>query len=70
MRDLVDKLQDEKLQQRFNCKICYADVVQTVFLPCGHCVACERCSQNIATQDRRCPICCEVIANVTHIHYS
>lgn len=35
------------------CKICYTNVVELVFLPCGHSVSCLACAQRLYT----CPCC-------------
>ena len=37
-----------------SCKICYQDEIDTVFVPCGHVVACSTCAERI--QDKPCPI--------------
>jgi len=44
----VRQLEEQKL-----CKICRANNVQVVFLPCGHLVSCSSCSPNTT----HCPVC-------------
>lgn len=66
LRLAMRALQDQPLQERFQCKICFDEILSCVFLPCGHCVACAKCARCV----RRCPICAEVITHRTWIHYS
>lgn len=35
------------------CKLCCTRIIDVVFIPCGHAMACEEC----ADRTRRCPIC-------------
>ena len=37
------------------CKICYQSEINTVFVPCGHIVACSECAERL--QEKPCPIC-------------
>jgi len=48
------------------CKICYVREYNTVFLPCGHVLACQQCSANL----KRCPICRNRFENVVRIYLS
>ncbi|GLV33503.1 Death-associated inhibitor of apoptosis 1, partial [Carabus blaptoides fortunei] len=43
-----EKKNDDRL-----CKICYAEELGVVFLPCGHIVACVKCVQSLST----CAVC-------------
>ena len=55
----------EELQRHFECKICFDAVVSTVFLPCGHCMACTTCGVKL----RNCPLCVSVVERVTHVTF-
>ena len=52
----------EALQRYFECKICFDAVVSTVFLPCGHCMACTACGAKFHT----CPLCVSAVERVAH----
>ena len=45
------------------CAICLTSPVESVFQPCGHACSCSPCGRRL----ERCPICREVIRNVTKI---
>ncbi|KAF2150582.1 hypothetical protein K461DRAFT_280584 [Myriangium duriaei CBS 260.36] len=40
---------DEDMMVKLNCKVCYTQLADTVFLPCGHLIMCKWCS------DQHCP---------------
>lgn len=54
---------DDPVHRDFECKICFDSLVATVFLPCGHCMACRKCG----TQFSRCPLCQAPIQNLTYL---
>lgn len=47
-----EKFQD-KIDFEHICKICYADIIRVILLPCGHAVTCTNCSVRLYT----CPLC-------------
>lgn len=49
--ELQQKL--ENIQQAFLCKVCMDAKIETVFIPCGHCVCCNICASNVT----KCPLC-------------
>merc|ERR1711971_380247 len=51
----IQELQNtnQDLQHWRNCKICMAEKVDQVFIPCGHVICCKIC----ITQLQTCPIC-------------
>ncbi|XP_069027497.1 E3 ubiquitin-protein ligase XIAP [Embiotoca jacksoni] len=53
--DPLEKLR--KLQREKQCKICMDRDICIVFIPCGHLVSCNVCSESLI----KCPICCGVI---------
>ncbi|KAL4648873.1 E3 ubiquitin-protein ligase XIAP-like [Arapaima gigas] len=53
--DPLEKLR--KLQREKQCKVCMDRDISIVFIPCGHLVTCNNCSQALT----KCPICCAVI---------
>ena len=44
-------------KERFNCKVCFDALMDTVFLPCGHFLTCKECADKL----RVCSICRETI---------
>lgn len=44
---------EEKISDSRLCKICYAEELGVVFLPCGHIVACVKCASSLST----CAVC-------------
>ncbi|KAL1262521.1 hypothetical protein QQF64_007786 [Cirrhinus molitorella] len=47
----------EKLQREKLCKVCMDRDINIVFIPCGHLVTCQKCSEPL----NKCPICCAAI---------
>ncbi|KMQ83398.1 inhibitor of apoptosis [Lasius niger] len=47
------------------CKICYLEDYNTIFIPCGHILACENC----ATSVTKCPICRKEFSNVVRAYF-
>ena len=51
------------------CKICYSEKSNTVFIECGHMVACDVCAKLIMeTDERSCPICRKKILKVIRVY--
>lgn len=44
---------DQPPHRENTCKICFSKDISTVFLPCGHVLACEDCANRVG----RCPFC-------------
>ncbi|KAK7138171.1 hypothetical protein R3I94_013715 [Phoxinus phoxinus] len=60
--DVSERVEDpimklEKLQREKLCKVCMDSDISTVFIPCGHLVTCQKCSESLD----KCPICCATI---------
>lgn len=45
----------ENKLKALNCKICLIGKVKLAFIPCGHCVTCVNCYNNL--EEKVCPIC-------------
>lgn len=45
------------------CKICYVNEYNTVFLPCGHIIACAKC----ASSQTKCPMCRKPFETIARI---
>ncbi|CAG0914368.1 unnamed protein product [Notodromas monacha] len=58
------KTTDEKFD--FMCKICMANKVEIVILPCGHLCSCQGCSSSI----KNCPICREEFRGFARVYLS
>lgn len=63
---LNDKNQKEnvKLNDSRLCKICYVNEYNTVFLPCGHILACAKC----AASQTKCPLCRKQFESINRIY--
>eukprot|EP01117_Protostelium_nocturnum_P015556 TRINITY_DN6051_c0_g1_i1.p1 TRINITY_DN6051_c0_g1~~TRINITY_DN6051_c0_g1_i1.p1 ORF type:complete len:424 (-),score=152.64 TRINITY_DN6051_c0_g1_i1:122-1393(-) len=49
--------EDEEDEEK-ECKICMEEEINTVFIPCGHLAACEKCAQLLSKgKVKKCPIC-------------
>lgn len=48
------------------CKICYDAEYNTIFLPCGHVIACSKCASSV----EKCPLCRKRYTNVMRIYFS
>lgn len=48
------------------CKICYINEYNTIFLPCGHVIACAKCASSVT----KCPACRQPFQNVTRVYFS
>lgn len=47
------------------CKICYINEYNTIFLPCGHVIACAKC----AASQIKCPVCREPFKDIKRIFF-
>lgn len=48
----------------YECKLCMDAPIESVFLPCGHCMACAHCARAMA----RCPVCMEPVSGLTQVY--
>lgn len=48
------------------CKICYNHKHDTIFVPCGHIIACAKCASAVS----KCPACRQPFDNIFRIYYS
>lgn len=55
----------EELDLRL-CKICYNNESNTIFLPCGHVIACAKCASSVA----KCPACRQPFEDVRRVYFS
>jgi hypothetical protein len=53
------KIQDERL-----CNVCMDELISSVFCPCGHYVACERCAKKLD----KCPVCRQPVGYVQFVY--
>lgn len=49
----LERLVEERIMEAVTCIICADNVMDTMFLPCGHITACRQCAE----QCDRCPLC-------------
>lgn len=59
--DEEEEKKDSKL-----CKICYSAEYNTIFLPCGHVIACAKCASSV----NKCPACRQTFDNVMRVYFS
>ena len=58
---------NRQLQEAMTCNVCADKEVNTIFLPCGHLVSCDRCSLKLCN----CPVCGTCIrGTVNSRHFS
>lgn len=48
------------------CKLCYLEERNTVFLPCGHVVACAKCALSVD----KCPVCRLPFTDINRLYFS
>ncbi|KAK7492000.1 hypothetical protein BaRGS_00016664 [Batillaria attramentaria] len=56
--------ENRRLRARRTCKICWRNVIDTIFLPCGHLCTCDTCSATI----RECCLCYQRIRGTAHVY--
>lgn len=56
---------DEKLREWRLCKICFINEYNTVFIPCGHMIACAKCASSLT----ECPNCRNSFKDVIRIYF-
>jgi hypothetical protein len=39
------------------CEACYSNIKNTIFLPCMHSYACDKCAVNVRLRGNKCPLC-------------
>lgn len=75
-KDKVEKLlkgvlEDKKREEKpptVVCTICMEKNVSSVFLECGHAVACYDCAIKTQTKSKTCPICREPVTRVVRTY--
>lgn len=55
--------EDEEADDKV-CKVCYNRPYDTVFMPCGHVVACRKCATSVS----KCPLCNDQYTNIVRIY--
>lgn len=58
--------EDEEKKDSRLCKICYNNEYNTIFLPCGHVIACAKCASSVT----KCPACRQPFESVTRVYFS
>ena len=54
------------VDKEFKCKICFDGVINKVFIPCGHMVACDHCARRCRT----CPMCRQHVQRAMRVYTS
>lgn len=57
---------EENIDEKFLCQICYVTERNTTFVPCGHVVACVKCALSVS----QCPICQKSFDKILRIYFS
>lgn len=67
LREVVARLRrtDGDPAWSYECKICMEGPIESVFLPCGHALACREC----ATGRKLCPVCAMPVEALTAVHF-
>lgn len=67
MQDTSEKSDEEEEKKDSKlCKICYSNEYNTIFLPCGHVIACAKCASSVT----KCPACRQPFDNVMRVYFS
>lgn len=67
LSELSDKSDEEEEKKESKlCKICYSNEYNTIFLPCGHVIACAKCASSVD----KCPACRQPFENVMRVYFS
>jgi baculoviral IAP repeat-containing protein 7/8 len=67
LEDPMDKSDEEEEKKDSKlCKICYSNEYNTIFLPCGHVIACAKCASSVT----KCPACRQPFENVMRVYFS
>jgi baculoviral IAP repeat-containing protein 7/8 len=67
LQELSDKSDEEEDKKESKlCKICYSNEYNTIFLPCGHVIACAKCASSVD----KCPACRQPFENVMRVYFS
>lgn len=66
--DMSEKSDEEEEERKDSklCKICYSNEYNTIFLPCGHVIACAKCASSVT----KCPACRQPFDNVMRVYFS
>lgn len=63
----VEKPEEKIKHHNLICKICLENDLNSVFIPCGHAVACGKCSMSL--NNNTCPICRKVYLKSIKIYF-
>lgn len=67
INEIEKKLNEsEEINVNKKCKICFENDYNTVFIPCGHIIACAKCSLSIT----KCPACRQPFERVINVFFS
>ena len=58
------KEENDKMREETICQVCLDNKRNHLFLPCGHMVACGKCTSQII----KCPVCRHVITAYAKVH--
>lgn len=64
--DMEKSDEEEEKKDSKLCKICYNNEYNTIFLPCGHVIACAKCASSVT----KCPACRQPFENVMRVFFS
>jgi len=56
-------------QESSECLVCMDAHVTTAFIPCGHCLCCDKCAQRIRSSNNKCPFCRRDITSVLRVRF-
>ena len=69
-RMILDKVDDTFVSKEGRpCVVCYDERNDTFVLqPCGHAKTCQKCSDKIVAETKRCPLCREAVSKYQKIY--
>lgn len=64
--EIIKQNLEEEFCDAKKCKLCYLNEYNTVFIPCGHIIACMKCASALTN----CPVCRETFQSAIRIYFS
>lgn len=58
----------KKIGSLEECKICWDGIPNFAFVPCGHAITCQKCSDMVVRSNGRCPICRQRTSSTLRIY--
>lgn len=64
---LIEKMIEKMRFDKYSCKICFDEQIETTFIQCGHTISCKKCADKLSSG--KCPICNTPISKIQKIYF-